>query len=250
MEDKESRSMLDELEKIAKTLSLVAIPIIIAILGYVFQQSLKEKDVSKDYVELAIKILTETDQSKIDPSIRSWAVDLLNQNSPTELPDEVSVKLKTGDVSLFENPGAIAAASSGIMAMSSNGLIAIGTEKGEIQIWKSSTGQLLKIFMGHNDRISSIAFSPNSKYLSSGSWDNTIGVWDMDNLGAEVKKLETHSDVALGVAFSPDGKTLFSTMLGGTIQEWDFETGDLRIALRMPKDFWQSAKKTNPPDTN
>ncbi len=243
MNDKKSLLALDELEKIAKTISLVAIPLIIAILGYVFQQSLKEKDVSKDYVELSITILTKADQSKIDPSIRSWAVDLLNQNSPTKLPDEVSLKLKSGDVNLLDMSGVIAAAASGSIAMSRDGLIAIGTEKGEILIWKSSTRQLLKIFMGHEGQVSSVSFSSDGMYLASGSSDKTIAIWDMIDLGKKISRIETHSITILGVAFSPDGKNLFSTSLEGDIQEWDWENGRMVMAHHLPRDFWKSVNK-------
>jgi len=159
MENLSSLSKWDEWEKIAKTLSLVAIPIILAVLGYVFQQGLKEKYVSKDYVELAITILTKTDQSKVDPSIRSWAVDLLNQNSPTKFSEEVSRRLKAGDVSLTETLQAIVAGSSGGMAVSPDGKgIAVGGEDGSIRVWDGRTGALRAVLRGHEARVTSVSF--------------------------------------------------------------------------------------------
>lgn len=46
-------------------------------------------------------------------------------------------------------------------------------------IWNSSTGERLKTLIGHTDGVSSVAFSPDSKTLASGSNDGTILLWDV-----------------------------------------------------------------------
>jgi len=75
--------MLDKLEQIAKILSLIAIPVVVAIFGWLVQNSLSERSVKQEYVKLSISILKEP-KDTIEPSVRDWAVDLLNQNSPTK----------------------------------------------------------------------------------------------------------------------------------------------------------------------
>ena len=46
-------------------------------------------------------------------------------------------------------------------------------------------------FKGHNNDVSSVAFSPDGKFIISGSLDKTIRVWNLIN-GKEIMKLEGH----------------------------------------------------------
>ena len=53
--------------------------------------------------------------------------------------------------------------------------------------------------------VESVCWSPDGKYLASGSWDNTIIIWDA-NSGESLKTLDGHSDYVCSVSWSPDGK--------------------------------------------
>jgi WD40 repeat protein len=57
--------------------------------------------------------------------------------------------------------------------------------------------------------VNSVAFSPDGRLLASGSWDNTIRLWDAAS-GALLRTLEGHTNTVLSVAFSPDGRLLAS----------------------------------------
>jgi len=92
----------DLAERITRILSLLAIPVVIAIVGALIQSSLARRTVSQQYVQVAVSILTS--KEKLDPSLRSWAVDLLNDNSPTHLSEAVKLKLKEGSVTLPSGP--------------------------------------------------------------------------------------------------------------------------------------------------
>jgi WD40 repeat protein len=59
-------------------------------------------------------------------------------------------------------------------------------------------------FLGHSSYIYSVAFSPDGKYLASGSFDNTVKLWSIE-LQKEVTTLQGHSSSVSSVAFSPDG---------------------------------------------
>jgi WD40 repeat protein len=48
-----------------------------------------------------------------------------------------------------------------------------------ISLWNVPEGTLLKILEGHYATIMSVAFSPDGKYLASGSHDCTIKIWNM-----------------------------------------------------------------------
>jgi len=60
---------------------------------------------------------------------------------------------------------------------------------------------------GHKDTVTSVAFSPNSQQLASGSMDNTIKLWDVRS-GKQLNSLRGHKKWVNCVTFSPDGERL------------------------------------------
>lgn len=95
-----SVTWLDSFERLSKTLSIAAIPVVIAVGGWLIQRQLQDQTVKRDYVQLAVSILQNPDSSKVSPEIREWAVDLLNENSPTRLNEQAIQRLKSGAVTL------------------------------------------------------------------------------------------------------------------------------------------------------
>jgi len=67
--------------------------------------------------------------------------------------------------------------------------------------------------------VRSLAFSPDGRTIASGSFDNTIKLWDAAG-GNEIRTLEGQSGSVWSVAFSPDGRTLASGSEDGTIRLW------------------------------
>ncbi|MFY7802769.1 MAG: protein kinase domain-containing protein [Limnoraphis robusta] len=87
--------------------------------------------------------------------------------------------------------------------------------------WKNAT--CIKSLTGHSQSVRSVAFSPNSHILASGSDDKTIKLWDISTR-REIVTLRGHSSVSLSVAFSPDGKILASGSNDNLIKLWDVST--------------------------
>jgi cytochrome b561 len=89
----------EQRETVAKILSLIAIPIVLAIVGWLVQSSLSARSASQEYVKLSVSILKEP-KDKVELSLRSWAADLLNANAPTKLTSGApSTKRRYGDAS-------------------------------------------------------------------------------------------------------------------------------------------------------
>jgi tetratricopeptide (TPR) repeat protein len=87
-------------EATTRIASLVAIPVVLAIVGWMVQDQLAARTVSKDYVQLAVSILSQPKQADTDPALRSWAVELLNENSPVKFSTAIATQLKSGAATL------------------------------------------------------------------------------------------------------------------------------------------------------
>lgn len=57
----------------------VTVPVIVAILGWVFQADWKEREIQRDYLKLATEILAAKD---VPPALCSWATDIVRVTSP------------------------------------------------------------------------------------------------------------------------------------------------------------------------
>lgn len=85
---------------------------------------------------------------------------------------------------------------------------------------------------GHSSWVDAVAISQDGQILVSGSYDNTIKLWDLPT-GESVYTLVGHSSTVHSVAISADKKTVVSGSDDGTIKVWNTSTGKL---IRTVKD--------------
>jgi periodic tryptophan protein 2 len=93
----------------------------------------------------------------------------------------------------------------------------------DIQLWSVQTGALLDQLSGHEGPISTLAFTPDGRYLVSGSWDHTIRIWSVFNRSQTSEALQLTSDL-LCIAVRPDSTQIAASTLDGQITFWNLNT--------------------------
>ena len=80
-------------------------------------------------------------------------------------------------------------------------------------------GKNLKTMRGHTNYVFCCNFNPQSNLLVSGSFDETVRIWDV-RTGQCIKTLPAHSDPVSAVSFNRDGSMIATSSYDGLVRIW------------------------------
>jgi WD40 repeat protein len=121
-----------------------------------------------------------------------------------------------------------------------------------VRVWEAATGHEIG-HIEHADQVNAVAFSPDGRFVISGSWDGTARVWEAKT-GLEIART-TYKGAVLAVAFSPDGKSVITagcdepgppgTCNQGSARTWIWQSNDLianacaRVTRNLTRAEWE-----------
>jgi WD40 repeat protein len=94
--------------------------------------------------------------------------------------------------------------------------LATGGILGYVKIWDLKEKKMLSNVKGHSARVTCIRYSPDDKTLASASYDQTVCIWNAEDMNEQPIKLKDHESWVVALAYSPFGDRLVT---GSTKEE-------------------------------
>ncbi len=119
--------------------------------------------------------------------------------------------------------------------------LATGGDDLKVRLFNTETWELKRTFLGHSGSILCLDFSPDSKYLASGSGtdkvipqnagENLTRIWNLET-GRQEIVLEGHLDGVLAVEWSDDGTKIATVSDDRTCKIWSFPEGETLHSMK------------------
>jgi WD40 repeat protein len=107
----------------------------------------------------------------------------------------------------------------------------LATSNGRFQLWDLRAATAPPKGGGHRFEVSCLAYAPDGRTLASGSFDQTVKLWNL----SERRPLATlvgHGAEVVRVAYAPEGRAVASVDARGQVRVWDTTTGACRLTLQ------------------
>jgi WD40 repeat protein len=102
---------------------------------------------------------------------------------------------------------------------------------GAVSIWRLSDGVRTHHFVGHTDRVTNLAMSPDGRWLATASLDRTGRIWPLDASDAP-KVLAGHAHWVNMVSFDAQGRRIVTASSDATARIWSPWDSRPAIVLR------------------
>lgn len=100
----------------------------------------------------------------------------------------------------------------------------------DARLWNGMTAKQEMAFHPHGV-VASASFSPDGKWLVTGSWDNSAKIWNAQTGHAEKKLEKKHQGFVNTARYSPNGKQILTASDDGTAKVWDAVSGNIILTL-------------------
>ena len=123
---------------------------------------------------------------------------------------------------------AIAVTPDGQIAISATGdralKVKVPSADSSLKVWNLKRRSQMHILNGHEEGVTAVATTPDSKWAVSASRDRTLKIWDLRR-GTQLHNLKGHKDWLTSVVITPDGKRAISASADSTLKVWDLDQG-------------------------
>lgn len=102
--------------------------------------------------------------------------------------------------------------------------LAVGYSDNSVRIFDLTTLELNRVIPAHTNSVFALTYSPDYRYLLTGSRDAHLNVWDVEKGYALHQSVVAHLFTINRIAYSPDGRLVATGSMDKSVKLWDAET--------------------------
>ena len=114
-----------------------------------------------------------------------------------------------------------------------------------VNLWKVADMSNPILTLSHTSKIEVLCFSPDGKYLVTGSLYGTVSLWGTKNREAPIRTFTDHTSLVYYVDFSHDGTQILSESNDNTAQVWDPSTCHTLKFFNLETNVWSAKFSPN-----
>jgi guanine nucleotide-binding protein subunit beta-2-like 1 protein len=133
-------------------------------------------------------------------------------------------------------------------------MIISGSRDKTVMVWQltheeGNYGYPRRALKGHSHFVEDVVISSDGQFALSGSWDNTLRLWDIQ-AGTTARRFVGHTKEVLAVAFSADNRQIVSASRDRTIRLWNTLAKCKYVIEDGSHTHWVSTVKFSPNTAN